>query len=453
MTNGRPYYRRRSLFGPLLVAAIGVVLLLRNLGVISYHNFGWWFAQYWPLLLIFWGVVKFGEYLWARQHNEPYSGIGAGGVFFLIFLCLFGAAATGASRVDWGWIDIGPENDWSDGLGIFGTRYEFTDSFAQAMPSASQVKILSTRGDITVTPSPDYQAHVVIHKYTRSHSQNDANQFNNSTHAQFQQQGTVWLLDLTSGEFSEGRFDVVVQVPSKYATSLIARRGEVHISQMQADTEVEANHGDITAEQIDANVVLHPHRQDVTIKNIKGNATIDGDVGDSSISEVAGALTFNTGFSGDLELSKIAGPIHFKSSRTDLELGKLDGDLNMDSGDLRANSIAGPFSLTTQTKDVHLEDVTGSIRIDDRRGDVEVQTKTPIGNVEISTTGGEIKISLPDKAGFQVQAESDGGEIQSDFGLSLNNQSNNATATGTVGKGGPQVKLKTERGTIQIHKN
>ena len=86
MSNGRPYYRRRSIFGPLLVAGIGVIFLLHNFGVLHQQNFRLLFANYWPLLLILWGVVKFGEYLWARQHNQPYPGIGAGGVVFIVFL-------------------------------------------------------------------------------------------------------------------------------------------------------------------------------------------------------------------------------------------------------------------------------------------------------------------------------------------------------------------------------
>jgi DUF4097 and DUF4098 domain-containing protein YvlB len=448
----RPFYRRRSLFGPLVVVAIGIAFLLRNFGVISYRSFGWWFARYWPLLLIFWGVVKFLEYLWARHRNEPYPGVGAGGVVFLIFLVIFGVAATGASRMDWGWVYVDPGDEFTDTFGIFGTRYDFTESFAQSMPTATQVKVLSARGDVSITPSPDNQAHVLVHKYTRSHSQDEANQFNNSTHAQFQQQGTVWLLDLTTGNFSEGRFDLVIQVPSKYAISLLARHGDIHVSQMQSDLDLEANHGDITTEQIAGTVFLRPHRNDVTVTNVKGNVTIDGDVGDSSISEVTGTLTFSTGFSGDLQFSHIFGPVHFKSLRTDLQFGKLDGDLNMDGNDLRANSVAGPFTLSTQTKDIHLEDITGSVHIDDRRGDIEVEAKAPLGNVDISTTGGEINISLPEKPGFQLDAESDSGEIQSDFSLSVNNQTKNATATGAVGTGGPVVKLKTNRGTIQIHK-
>jgi DUF4097 and DUF4098 domain-containing protein YvlB len=453
MSDVRPYYRRRSLFGPLLIAGIGVVFLLRNLGVISYRNFGWWFSRYWPLLLILWGVVKFLEYLWARQRNEPYPGIGGGGVVFLVFLIIFGLGATGASRMDWGWVDIDPGDDWGDNLGIFGTRYDFTESFTQPMPTGTQVRVLSSRGNITIIPSPDDQAHVVVHKYTRDHSQDAANQFNNSTHSKFEQQGTVWLLDLTGGNFSSGRFDLEVQVPPRYALSLVATRGDIRASQMQADVDLEADRGEISVEEIKGNAFLHPHRHDVTAKNISGNVNIEGDVGDSTISDVGGSLTLSTGVSGDIALSHITGQVHFKSLRTDLQFSKLDGELNMNSGDLHANSLAGPFTLSTQTKDVRLEDVTGSIHIEDHRGDIDVQAKAPLGNVDITTTGGEINISLPEQAGFQVDAESKGGEIQSDFGLTINNDKDDATATGAVGKGGPQVRLKTNRGTIQIHKS
>ena len=79
MNEPRHYYPR-SLFGPLLLAAIGVLFLLRNMGVISYHTIGWWFSHYWPVLLIVWGVIKLLEYTWARKTGRPAPGIGAGGV-------------------------------------------------------------------------------------------------------------------------------------------------------------------------------------------------------------------------------------------------------------------------------------------------------------------------------------------------------------------------------------
>ena len=449
MTNSFQHYRRRSLFGPLFVVAIGVLILVANLGYVSGPKLALWFSRYWPVVLIVWGVTKFIEYQIARSRNEPYPGIGGGGVIFVVFLVLFGMAATGISRMNFDW-DIDPGDDWG---AWFGNRYEFTENFATPMPTGTQVRVLSARGDITITPSPDNEAHAFIHKFVRSRSQDEANQFNNATHVKFEQQGSVWLLDMTGGNFPQGRFNMELQVPPKYAVSLTDRRGDIHVSQIQADVEIETSRGDVTIEQIKGNALVREHRGDVKATGVTGNLNVDGDVSDSTVSDVGGTLTFTGSYSGDIQLSRIAGQVRFTSIRTDLQLAKLDGDLSMDRGDLKGNSITGPFTVRTETKDINLENITGDVHIQDRRGDIEIVTKAPLGNMDIITTGGEINVHLPEQPGFQVDAESNGGEIQSDFALNISNQRGNATASGTVGKGGPVVKLKTSRGTIQLHKD
>lgn len=452
MTDVRPYYRRRSLFAPLLIVAIGIVALLVNLGYISGRSFFWWFSKYWPLLLIFWGIVKFAEYAWARSRNEPAPRIGGGGVVALVFLVLFGLAASGARTAHWN-VDVDPGEDWGDPLGIFGTRYEFTANIDQPMLSGTQVRVLSARGDITIKPSPDDQAHAFVHKYVRSQTQDEANHFNDATRPTFQQQGNLWLLDLNASAYQQGRVDLELQLPPKYAVSLVDQRGDVHISQMQSDIDIESARGDVEAEQIKGNANLRVRRGDITAKNITGNLSVDGTVSDTTVADVTGTVTFNGSYTGDIDLSHIGNQVRFKSIRTDLQLAKLDGELRMDRGDFRASALAGPLILRTQTKDIHVDQISGDVYIEDSRGDVEVGTKAPLGNVEVHTSGGEINLRLPERPGFQVDAASDNGEIQSDYTLNINNQHRNATASGTVGDGKIQVKLRTNRGTIQIHKD
>ena len=41
---------------------LGVVFLLGNMHVLTWHSLGVWFARYWPVLIIIWGVVKLVEY-------------------------------------------------------------------------------------------------------------------------------------------------------------------------------------------------------------------------------------------------------------------------------------------------------------------------------------------------------------------------------------------------------
>lgn len=452
MTDSSPYYRRHSLFTPILLVAIGVVFLLINVGVIASRSFFWWFSKYWPVVLILLGLVKLAEYLLARSRNERAPGIGPGGIVLLVFFVVVGAAFSAASRATWN-LNVDPGEDWNDPFGWFGSRYEFTATFDQPIRSGDQIKIYASRGDITIKPSPDDQAHAFAHKYVRARTQDEANQFNNNTPLAFQQQGSLWLLNMNSGAYEQGRVDIDLQLPPKYSISVVDQRGDIHIQQMQSDVSVDTARGDITAEQIKGNAGLRVHHGDVTAHGIAGNLTVDGDVSDTEISDVAGTLSFTGSYRGDIDLSHINNQVRFKSIRTDLQMAKLDGELRMDRGDFHGTSIAGPLVLRTDAMNIQVEQITGDVRIENRRADIDVKAKAPLGNFDIYTTGGEINLGLPEKPGFQVDAVSDGGEIQSDYGLNINNERHSATATGTVGDGKVQVKLRTNRGTIQIHKD
>jgi DUF4097 and DUF4098 domain-containing protein YvlB len=449
-----PYYnpRPRSIVGPLVLITIGVILLLLTTRIISYQGFHNWMVHYWPLLLILWGIAKLLEHFWARQRGEPTPRLGAGGIVLLVFVIMFGSLAT--STANWNWRGIGDEMgadpDWGN---WFGQNYDFTDNFAQPLAGASEIKILSARGDINVTTSDDNQVHAVVRKSVRSDSQENANRLNESTRPKFIQQGGVWLLDLTSGDFEKARFDLDLQLPKQVALSLATRRGNLTVSQHDGSVDLTTDRGDLSADNVKGSTSLHVRHGSVSVKQITGNVQVDGEVDDGTVSDVSGTLDFNAGYNGNVELSRIGQRLHFKSVRTDLQLAKLDGEISMGHGDLRASSVAGPVKLTTRSNEVHLADVSGEVEVENRNGVVAIRPKAPIGNIDISNAHGAIELDLPASAGFRLDAQSTNGNIDvNDFGVNVDNQTRDATARATVGKGGPDIRLRTDRGSIQIRK-
>jgi DUF4097 and DUF4098 domain-containing protein YvlB len=449
-----PYYRPRprSIVGPLVLITIGVVFLLRTTGVISFQSFHTWFAHYWPLLLIIWGAAKLLEHLWARQRGEPTPRLGAGGIVLLVFFILVGMGTT--QTANWNWRGIGDEmgadSDWGN---WFGQHYDFTDNFAQPLTGGSEIKILSVRGDINVTASDDNQAHVVVRKSVRSDSQESANRLNESTQPKFIQQGNVWLLDLTSGDFERARFDLDLQLPQQITLSLSTRRGNLSVSQHDGNIDLTTDRGDLSADNVKGSASLHLRRGSVNVKQITGNVQVDGEVDDGTVSDVSGTLDFNAGYNGNVELSHIGQRLHFKSIRTDLQLAKLDGEISMGHGDLRASSVAGPVKLTTRSNEVHFEDVSGEVEVENRNGLVAIRPKAPLGNIDVSNAHGGIELDLPASAGFRLDAQSTNGNIDvNDFGINVDNQRRDATARATIGKGGPDIRLRTDRGSIQVRK-
>src|SRR2546423_12492750 len=91
-----PPPRKRSIFGPIFLIGVGILLLLVSSGRLSAKEFFKLFADYWPVVLIVWGGIKLVEYAQAKREGYPPPGIGGGGIVLLVFLILFGTAISAA---------------------------------------------------------------------------------------------------------------------------------------------------------------------------------------------------------------------------------------------------------------------------------------------------------------------------------------------------------------------
>lgn len=458
--NPAPYYRPyryRSITGPLILIAIGVLFLLANMGVLSREVVFWWWARWWPVVLIALGVIKLLEYMWARQNGRPSPRLGGGAVLLLVLVIIFGVTTNRLSGVNWQGLRgeiVTEDPEFGDFLdGLWGASYEFTDNFAAPASKVMQVKVLGYRGDVTVKPSPDDQAHASLRKKIRSDSQENANRADQRTQPKFSQEGGVLVLDLSGGDYQRGSFDLDLELPKQAALSLSTHLGDVSVDQRDANVQISTDRGDISLTGIkgDATVQARGHSS-FTARNIAGNVSLDGTIGDTNISDVSGTVSMSGTFLGDMQLARIDKQVRFTSSRTSLQFARLNGDFTMEIDDLRASNLVGPFSIETRSKGIHLEDVSGDVRIRNRNATVELSPKTPLGAIDVSNIHGEIDVTVPPSANFQLDAESIGGEVQSDFNVNLDNSGNNATATGAVGKGGPEVRLRADHGTIQIRK-
>src|SRR3954463_11038950 len=93
-----PPPRKRSIFGPVVLIGFGIVMLMVTMGKLDARRAAYLFAQYWPLIFIFWGLVKLYEHMEAKRQGYPAPGIGAGGIVLLVFLLIFGSGASAVYR-------------------------------------------------------------------------------------------------------------------------------------------------------------------------------------------------------------------------------------------------------------------------------------------------------------------------------------------------------------------
>ena len=447
-----PYYRPRprSIFGPLVLITLGVLFLLRTTGIIAGEKLHYWFAHYWPVLLIFWGLAKLVEHLWARQRGEPTPRLGAGGIVFLVFFIMIASGFTATSDWDWNKLNWNFGDDWDP----WNNHYDYSNNFDQALSGATQVRVLCTRGDVSVTASTDNQAHAVVHKTVSTNSQDTANRVNDSTNPKFRQQGSVWLLDLTGGDFDRGRFNLELQLPNRMPVSVATRYGNLSVTDRDGNVELSTEHGDASVEKVKGDATLHVRSGSASAKSVAGNVQVDGILRDGVISDISGTVDFDVRlFTGDVQLSHIARAFHVKSLTYDVQAAKLDGDISLRHGDVRGNAISGPLRLSSRSTEVRLEDVSGDVNVENRNGLVELHAREPLGNIDVTNVNSGVELELPPNANFALDAESRDGNIDvGDFSVNVDNSRRDASAKGTVGKGGPDIHLRTTRGTIQVRK-
>ncbi len=451
-----PRYRR-SFAGPIVLIIVGVVFLMGTMGIIDWPAFGHWYAHYWPVLLILWGVLKLIEYQQAQHDGYRYPGIGVGGVFLVIMLIGFGIAATQASRVDWdslhdrmGWSD----DDFFQHTKLFGQLYTYNDEITQPFPSTANLHVTSFRGNVIIQDSSDNQIKVVIAKKLHAHSQQDADKYNGSTKPEIKISGNIVNIDAnTQGAGDHGvATDMTISLPRKVSVVIAARHGDVSVLGRDGDADITSSHGDVSVDDIKGKLTLDLDQSSARISQIASDVSVRGNGTDVSLDDIGGSLRLEGEFKESIKLSKIAKSVIFRSPRTDIEFAKLDGNLDLDSGDLQAANISGPLRLTTREKDVRLSGTTGDVRLQNENGTVEVHV-SKVGSMQVDNHQGDIQIYLPDKAGFQVDARANNGEVQSDFAaLKISNGDDQATADGNINGGGPRLVLNDEHGTIEIRK-
>lgn len=442
--------RRRSIFGPLVLIALGIVFLLTTMGVLDHHRVATLFAQYWPVLLILAGVVKLVEHEQAKRSGVQSSGLGGGGIFLMILLICFGLAATAVYRVDWQ--GIADHAGWEDDdFPFFGKSFTYDDKLDQDFPAGGSLRVLSERGAVNITISEDNKLHLVVHKRVRADNQSEADKRSAATKPRIAASANSVTVDIEKSD-DKVRADLDISVPRGAPVTITSRNGDISVMGRDGDVDVTSQKGDISVADIKGKVNAKMENGTVRITQVSGDVTAQGRADNISVEDIKGSVRLNGEFAENVRLGKITRTSTFKSSRTDMEFSKLDGDLDLDSGDLQASGVTGPLRISTRSKDIRLSDVSGDVRLENEDGAVELRM-LKLGSVQLENRRADIELYVPDKAGFQITARARDGEVESDFtNLNISTGDSQSTAAGTVGGGGPQVVINNEHGGIQIRK-
>src|SRR3984885_3099288 len=272
--------RRRSFAGPLVLIVLGLVFLLGNMHMLSWFRIGTWFAHFWPLLLILWGVVKLIEPQQAQRTGTRAPGIGAGGVFLVIIIVVCGLAATQIERVNWSGLRDQININDDDFSNIFGETYNFDDHMEQDFPAGASLKVIDNHGAVSVHDSDDNKITVVVRKRVGADNQSDADKYNNQTKPTFTTIGSVVTLNANAEAAGDHpvETELDISLPRKAAVSVTSRRGDVNLAGRDGNVEISTQHSDTNVEDVNGNVKVTQEKGSVKIEQVTGDVHVDGRV-------------------------------------------------------------------------------------------------------------------------------------------------------------------------------
>jgi len=440
--------RSSGLFSGLVLLSVGILLLLHNYGHLELHTF---FTHWWPLLIIFWGVVK----LYERTAGRRFGGSGGtitGGEVFLVFamLALLGMVVA---------VDYSKEKLGDTFEEIRGDNYGFdVDVTPKTIPAKAPVVVRTIHGDLTVRASDDTQIHVSGKKNVRTWSEEEAGRIAKPGRIEISQNGDSFEVHPSGFDASDARISVnlEVAVPKKSPLTVRTEKGDIVVSDMASSVAVVDQNGDVEIRGTDGDVSVEMRKGDVKANDTKGDVRVSGKGGEIEVNNATGSLTVDGDFYGPVRADKVTKGVRMVSAKTDLTVSALAGHLEAGSGNLDLIDAPGNVTLRTRDMEVNVENAGGKLVIDNRNAQTNVRfTAPPKDDVQITNSSAGISLTVPGSSSFEIQADCRNCDIESEFsGLGpTKSESGDSHVAGKYGSGkGPKITLKTSYGNIVLRR-
>jgi hypothetical protein len=126
-----------------------------------------------------------------------------------------------------------------------------------------------------------------------------------------------------------------------------------------------------------------------------------------------------------------------------LDASTINGKVSVQgaAAEVRASTVNGRVDVATSTGPVRASTINGSLH---------ARVGAMTGDVRLSTVNGSITAEVPASLNADVDMSTVNGSVSSDLQLTTPGQIRRNRATGTIGSGGPELRINTVNGSVHL---
>lgn len=190
--------------------------------------------------------------------------------------------------------------------------------------------------------------------------------------------------------------------------------------------------------------IILPSKYSVAAKTSGGNI---------KIKDINGKFELTTS-GGDIELENSNGSLNAKTSGGDIDIKKHVGNVEVKTsgGDININSTKGEISCATSGGDIEIAAVDGKIKAATSGGDINLDYTGVNKGVELSTSGGHIKVLVPSDFGASAVLKTSGGKVSCNLNTSNVVEMTSSKIEADLNSGGAPLICKTSGGSVSVKK-
>jgi len=343
------------------------------------------------------------------------------------------------------------------GIDMFGESFEYPLAGEKQTGKAPRVIIENFRGNARITGIDSSSVKVTGRKTIRSLEQSGADRANQDSPFEITGDANEIMIHTNQDHVSGSQritAEMEITVPKGATVEAHGRTGDFDVTDVAGNVEIISDSAGVRLQNIGGEVKMDLRRSDIVrAVNVKGPLDLKGRGSDVELQDIDGQVTIAGTYSGVIQFRNISKPLRFNGQQTDLNIEKLPGQVRMALGDFTATNLVGPVRLTTRSRDVHISDFTNSLELTVERGDIELRPgKLPVAKMDVHAHFGDVEVSLPPAARFDLTGITARGETYSDFGAPLHTERSGNGGSIRGSSGGPVINLQTERGKMTVRK-